>query len=123
MRRALPFLLGAALVLAAALYSRARLGTETAKTHTAFLFGQLEDAYRASIRSGQAPAADQQEFLKRIPQGTIDWNSCRLQDQVLYDSWNTPVEIRVNPSQMQLRSAGPDRSFDTGDDISRIISN
>jgi hypothetical protein len=46
-----------------------------------------------------------------------------MEGEVLYDSWNTPIKIRVDPSQIQLRSAGPDCSFDTGDDISGDISN
>jgi hypothetical protein len=111
------------LLVAAFLIIRVKISPTIFHTHTSFLFSQLEGAYRSSLASGQSRALSSQEFLNRIPQWGIDWNSCRLQSGVIYDSWNTPIEIRMEGASIVLRSGGPDRRFNTVDDISSQISN
>ena len=91
--------------------------------HTRFLLSQLGMFYGDSVASGQQPATTSKEFIDRIPQWNIDWNSCRFHDHTIYDSWGTPVEIRFAPSQIEFRSAGPDRQTDTPDDVVGQIPN
>ena len=35
----------------------------------------------------------------------------------LYDSWDTPLEYQVKNKMFYIQSAGPDKKFNTGDDI------
>jgi hypothetical protein len=107
------------LLIAAIFVFRARFGPGIRQAHTLFCFSQLDQAYRHSTTSGLPPATNSQRFIERIPQWTIDWNSCHFRDLVIYDAWGTPAEVHVEASQIILRSAGADRVFDTPDDISR----
>ena len=111
------------LLLAAVFVLRALVSPAILHTHTMFCFSQLDQAYRDSVASGQQRSTSSQQFLERIPQWAIDWNSCHFRDHAIYDSWGTPADIRVDTSQIILRSAGADRSFDTPDDISHQIPN
>jgi hypothetical protein len=121
--RARLFLFSLALLFAGFLMMRAFLSPAILYSHTLFAFSQLDDAYRDSIESGHPRATSRQEFINLVPQWTIDWNSCRFRDQTIFDSWGTPTEVRSNSSTIELRSAGPDRAFETRDDIRRQISN
>lgn len=116
-------LLAAVLLLAAILGLELLLRPAILHTHTAFLFLQFDMAYSDSVTSGQQPATTSNEFMARVPQWNTDWNSCRFHDHAIYDSWGTPAEIRFTPSQIELRSAGPDRQIGTPDDIVRQIPN
>jgi hypothetical protein len=111
------------LLIAAIFVFRARLSPDIRQAHTRFCFSQLDQAYRDSIMSGQPVATNSQRFIERIPQWTIDWNSCQFRDLVIYDAWGTPAEVHVETSQIILRSAGADCAFDTPDDISRQFPN
>ena len=116
-------LLFAALLVAAFLTLQQRFSTEIRLAHTSFLFSQLEFAFKKSAATGPERVTSIPEFLDRIPHDSIDWNSCAVRDRTLYDAWNTPTEIRMDASSIHLRSAGPDRSFDTPADIARTIQN
>jgi len=107
------------ILIAAIFVLRARLSPGIRQAHTMFCFSQLDQAYRDSITSGQPVATNSQRFLERVPQWTIDWNSCHFREVAIYDAWGTPAEVHVEASQITLRSAGADRAFDTPDDISR----
>lgn len=107
------------LLIAAIFVLRARLSPGIRQAHTMFCFSQLDQSYRDSIMSGLRAATNSQQFIERIPQWAIDWNSCHFRDLVIYDAWGTPAEVHVEASQIILRSAGADRVFDTPDDISR----
>jgi hypothetical protein len=85
--------------------------------HTNFLFLQFGMAYRNGRNDGQPPVATVEEFVDRVLQWNIDWNSCERDGRVIYDSWDTAIKVAVEPSQIVLRSAGMDRRFDTKDDI------
>lgn len=116
-------LIVAALLLAGILGLRLLLRPAIFQAHTGSLLQQLDMAYRDSVTSGQRPATTSNEFIDRIPQWIIDWNSCRFHHRTIYDSWGTPAEIRFFSSQIELRSAGPDRQADTSDDIVRQTPN
>jgi hypothetical protein len=116
-------LLIAAPIVSAFFALRTFLSPIILQTHTQFLFLQLEQAYRDSVTSGQPLATTNEQFIERIPQWTIDWNSCRFRDHAIFDSWGTAAKIRLGPSQIELRSAGPDRIFNTWDDITRSFPN
>jgi len=63
------------------------------------------------------------EFLALVPGWRIDWNSCKYRDGTIIDAWGTPAQVRVDPAKILLRSAGPDRRFDTGDDLRVDVAN
>jgi hypothetical protein len=116
-------LLVTALLVAAFLRFRAIVGPTIQRTHTNFLFQQLDQFYQRTVTSGQQRATSSQEFIDRIPQWPIDWNSCDFRDRTIYDGWDTPAEIQVDASSINLRSAGIDRLFNTPDDLSFKIQN
>src|SRR5687768_9226559 len=92
-------------------------------THTRFLFDQLHQSYGHHVARGNPAVRSEREFLALIPGWGIDWNSCEFRDGTIFDGWGTAVEIRVDPAAVELRSAGPDRSFNTPDDIGVSIPN
>jgi hypothetical protein len=117
-----PALLVSTLIVAAFLVIRAKVTPSILRVHTVSLLFQLESVYRDSLTSGQSHVISSEAFLERVPQWTIDWNSCSYQDNRIYDSWNTPIEIRVEEATISLRSAGPDQTFNTADDLSKQIT-
>jgi len=92
------------------------VGPTVKRVHTEFLFGQFDVEY-----SNYRPVASERAFRDLIPQWNIDWNSCEFRDGEVLDSWDTPVRIRIDSTVVSLRSAGPDRLFDTSDDITREL--
>jgi len=90
-------------------------------THTDFLFTQLHQSYGQHVASGNPAVRSEREFFALMPRWGIDWNSCEFRDGTIFDGWGTAVEIRVGPAAVELRSAGPDRSFNTPDDIGMRI--
>jgi hypothetical protein len=87
------------------------------RIHTEFLVIQLEQSYAASIRSGRTPVVSSREFLSLVPTWTIDWNSCELRDGAMHDGWGNAVQVHVDGSRINIRSAGPDQRYHTPDDI------
>jgi hypothetical protein len=92
-------------------------------THTRFLFDQLHQSYGHHVAAGNPAVRSEREFVALIPRWGIDWNSSEFRDGTILDGWATAVEIRVDPAAVELRSAGPDRSFNTSDDIGVRIPN
>jgi hypothetical protein len=116
-------LLVTALLVAAFLRFRAIIGPTIRRTHTNFLFQQLDQFYQRAVTSGQQRARSSQEFIDCIPQWPIDWNSCDFRDRTMFDGWGTPAEIRMDASSINLRSAGIDRLLNTPDDLTFKIQN
>jgi hypothetical protein len=83
----------------------------------------VDHSYRDYLAKGNTAAASPLELLALIPRWNIDWNSCEFRDGVILDSWGTPAEVGVDPATIHLRSAGPDRRFNTADDIAATIPN
>ena len=77
-------------------------------THSAALYGQL-----------QATPGSRQ-ILQNIDDSLIKNNPMGVDMQELYDPWGTILDYRYVPGDTfpELISAGPDRIFGTGDDIS-----
>lgn len=114
------FVVGGAAV-AVWLSARHLIGPKIRDTHTSFLFAQMDDSYVRFLRAGNKPVASEQSFRQLVSTWAIDWNSCKLRDEIIFDSWGTPIQIRTESPMIHLRSAGPDRRFDTPDDIAREI--
>ena len=85
--------------------------------HTRFMFVQLDQSYESHLAQGNNPAASGQAFLALIPRWKIDWNSCSFRAGSIYDAWGTAVQVQAGQGGIRLQSAGPDRRFDTPDDI------
>lgn len=77
-------------------------------THSAALYGQL-----------QATPGSRQ-ILQNIDDSLIKNNPLGVDMQELYDPWGTILDYRYVPGDTfpEIISAGPDRIFGTGDDIS-----
>src|SRR5688572_17860892 len=105
--------------VAAWLIVRHRLDPQIRRTHTEFLFVQFEHSYADSLRKGSPPAASEPSFRALIPTWTTDWNTTEFRGGAVIDSWGRPVQIRTDSTTIHLRSAGPDRQFNTSDDIVR----
>jgi hypothetical protein len=111
------------LLAAAFLVAREIAGPSIRRAHTGFLFQQLGEFYGRAVTSGEERATSSQEFIDRIPQWPIDWNSCDFRDGTVYDGWGMRVEIGVDSSGIHLRSAGMDRRLNTSDDLRFNIAN
>ncbi|MFA6564242.1 MAG: hypothetical protein WCV00_20235 [Verrucomicrobiia bacterium] len=109
------------LLLAAAIlvgiFFKQRVEPTVLRTHTTFLLAQLNHSYCDSFASGHVPVESEKAFLDLIPQWSIDWNSCQFRNGIIFDSWSTAMKIHVDAASIYLRSAGPDRCFNTPDDI------
>lgn len=84
------------------------------KTHTTFLFAQIGEALQVP------PAIETKaELIQRLKSAIIDWNSCHVTDGEITDSWKNPIKIEFSSEGrcFVMRSAGPDREFDTGDHL------
>ena len=93
----------------------------TRHVHTGALLNQLEAAYRQSLNNGAPPATSAEAFVALTDGWNIDWNSCRRQDGALIDGWGNKVQITFQPESVDLRAAGPDREYQTPDDLTVSI--
>ena len=59
---------------------------------------------------------DRVEDLVRAPAGIDGWNGPYL-ESVPQDSWGTPYRYRRLEHEYETVSAGPDKVFDTADDL------
>lgn len=75
------------------------------------------------LLQGAQPASSTTDFLQRVSTWTIDWHRCSLRDGELYDAWGLPIEVRVRPAEIELRSAGKDRTLGTSDDLIERLPN
>lgn len=116
-RRLLLFMLCLVLFIGGFWGIRLYLDSSIRVGHTSFLLQQLEGNYLSSVASGQPRARSAQMFIDGIAHESMDWNSCRFHEGVLYDSWNVPLKVSVESVAIHLRSAGPDKKFGTADDI------
>jgi hypothetical protein len=110
-----------AVTLGAWFAARQLAGPTIRRTHTEFLFTQFDQAYADFLRARNAPAGSQAAFYGLVSTWQIDWNSCEFRDGQVVDSWGTPVQTQAEPSTIRLRSAGPDRRFNTPDDIEKEL--
>jgi hypothetical protein len=84
---------------------------------TKCLFTQFDLAYRNELTAGKEPIVNKDQFWPRVQRWKIDWNSCRMERQVIYDSWKTPIVVTVQSPKIVFRSAGPDCRLMTDDDV------
>ncbi len=90
-----------------------RARTAAREAHTRFLFTQIEMVWLNADAITNA-----NELMGLLQSAPLDWNSCRLEDGVLYDGWGQPILTRLsNVTNLTLRSRGRDRQFETDDDI------
>jgi hypothetical protein len=61
----------------------------------------------ALIQEGGPYAASWEQIMTRM----------RMRENDIQDPWGTPMRFEPNDSGFELRSAGPDRAFDSGDDL------
>lgn len=97
-----------------------RVRTAIATTHTKFLMTQVRDIMPEG--RGMKTQADLVTF---ISSKRIDWNSCRLDGGEILDAWGVSMRVmfRGSAPSITLISAGPDRRFDTSDDLMETICN
>ena len=74
----------------------------------------IKEYRRHDVQSALASYFDYDNFnlveKENVPQGPI------------YDSWNTPISFKFYQNNAVIRSAGPDRKFNTDDDLTNIDS-
>jgi general secretion pathway protein G len=71
---------------------------------------------------GRYPSADEGLGALVLNPGSPGWKGPYLKGGLKPDPWGTPYQYQLdpdNPSIYILKSAGPDRQFDTQDDISQ----
>jgi hypothetical protein len=112
---AISVLVGVAVLLT--VFVQRKVESAVLKTHTVFLFAQLDESYCGFLASGNTPVQSEKMFLDLVRRWPIDWNSCQFRDGVILDSWGTTLEARIDGASVHLCSAGADRRFNTSDDV------
>ena len=80
--------------------------------HTAFAFQQIR-----LLELDLSEVDELRELVPLLESQVIDWKSCAIDGDEIRDGWGRAVELLVEPAAIRLRSAGPDGSFGTSDDI------
>ena len=106
------------------------------KVHTKFLFAQIAKEYKTDMKTFFLTSytnTNWDEFNSRQysiladairESKTLDWNSCSLIDNIIFDGWNRKciVEKRSIPTPaIRLSSCGEDGVKGTDDDVVLII--
>ncbi len=98
------------------------------KAHTAFTFHQILDIHQntpliEAASDAWEPLSDEEikSLLTRLEGHVVDWNSTAETEVYLLDSWGRPCLVERRRSNenthLKLTSSGPDRRFDTDDDV------
>ena len=110
-------LLAASLSAGLILPSASKARQKTRAVHTGFLFNQIE----AFIEESTFPS-NQAELISILNSNNVDWNSCKIEDQLIYDGWNNIITITfINETNLILQSSGKDCKINSKDDIVKSI--
>jgi len=85
--------------------------------HTTFAFDQVKKENEKKPKTFKKI----EELAKVLRELNIDWNSCQLTESTIWDSWGTECVLKHFGEQQILISAGPDKVFETSDDIKTEI--
>jgi hypothetical protein len=122
-RRLRKIAVGVLVFVAIALFTwKMTRNAQQALPQTRAVLTQLAGRYRQALAQGATPATSTTDFLQRVPAWKIDWQQCALRDGDLYDAWGLPIHVRVSPAEIELRSAGPDRTLSTADDLTERVA-
>jgi hypothetical protein len=93
---------------------------QTKKRHTIWLFQEIKIASQiyGDEHGGQYPANEEQLIGALSRKGYDYIIKDNIRQGVLVDDWGTPFEITFKGIDVVLHSAGPDRKFNTKDDLS-----
>ncbi|MGJ8641046.1 MAG: hypothetical protein ACSHYA_16775 [Opitutaceae bacterium] len=99
---------------------RVALRPRILEVHTRFLFNQF-DEYLTTERK---PPKSVNEFLQAIEAIGIDWNSCKIEQQTIFDSWNRPIFIEFSDctDEWSFHSSGANQRIGDSDDIIRTTN-
>lgn len=84
--------------------------------HPGHIFLQIQRRWLSPANDRASSAGTFGLWLGSIADG-LDWNSCRLKNDVLLDGWGHAVRVNVGGTQIDLWSAGNDGLWETEDDI------
>ncbi|PXA05644.1 hypothetical protein DDZ13_01860 [Coraliomargarita sinensis] len=83
------------------------------ETHTAFLFLQIEEA----LEEEEHAPVTVEEFMHIIRASELDWNSCKIEDSQIWDSWGQAIRVESHEGEWTLHSPGRNGLFGDSDDI------
>ena len=97
-------------------------GGPNATGRTRFLLSKIEPALDAfEVDCGRFPSTTEGLSALFTNPGTLAWKGPYLNSSlVLTDEWGTPLRYQQDNIGLALRSAGPDKIFQTTDDIVAI---
>jgi len=109
------------ILIAAAGYGVLRLTLQPYifEIHTKFLFNQLEEI----LKNEGTPLTSTEAFFQIVKKSNIDWNSCKMEQQTIFDSWDEPIiiQIQTETKEWLFHSSGANRLMGDSDDITKTV--
>jgi hypothetical protein len=85
--------------------------------HTRVLLKEINELCQSYFTEhGQFPTSEE-EVIRVFKEYTDPGYDENIQQGVILDSWGTPIKCTVEGKKVAARSAGPDRKFNTKDDL------
>jgi hypothetical protein len=118
-----PKLLVAAVVVGAVLYLLFSERSVDRAAQTRADFRQLAETYQRALTLKDSAPLSPSIFMFTTPLEHYRWQGFTVEGSELRDPWQTAIRIDRLPAGIDLVSAGPDRTFDTPDDIRQFLPN